>query len=297
MKSFKSHFKFNKDERSGIYFLLVLVVILQLIYFVVVMGFFQAPTINLTIDQELQSKIDSLKNQSLKKDTLHIYPFNPNYITDYKGYVLGMSTEEIDRLIAFREKGEFVNSAAEFQKITQVSDSLLVLISVYFKFPEWTRKNDIQPSASVQNSRLVTKENKKRDIVIQDLNTATAMDLQKINGIGEKLSARIVKFRTTLGGFLVDDQLYDVYGLDIEVADRLLTYFRVQSKPSVELININTASAYELSKLVYINYELAKRIIDYRDENGVFVSVADLVRIEEFPSNKIDRIKLYLTLD
>ena len=297
MKSFKSHFKFNKDERSGIYFLLVLVVILQLIYFVVVMGFFQAPTINLTIDQELQSKIDSLKNQSLKKDTLHIYPFNPNYITDYKGYVLGMSTEEIDRLIAFREKGEFVNSAAEFQKITQVSDSLLVLISVYFKFLEWTRKNDIQPSASVQNSRLVTKENKKRDIVIQDLNTATAMDLQKINGIGEKLSARIVKFRTTLGGFLVDDQLYDVYGLDIEVADRLLTYFRVQSKPSVELININTASAYELSKLVYINYELAKRIIDYRDENGVFVSVADLVRIEEFPSNKIDRIKLYLTLD
>jgi len=297
LKSFKSHFKFNKDERSGIYFLLVLVVILQLIYFVVVMGFFQAPTINLTIDQELQSKIDSLKNQSLKKDTLHIYPFNPNYITDYKGYVLGMSTEEIDRLIAFREKGEFVNSAAEFQKITQVSDSLLVLISVYFKFPEWTRKNDIQPSASVQNSRLVTKENKKRDIVIQDLNTATAMDLQKINGIGEKLSARIVKFRTTLGGFLVDDQLYDVYGLDIEVADRLLTYFRVQSKPSVELININTASAYELSKLVYINYELAKRIIDYRDENGVFVSVADLVRIEEFPSNKIDRIKLYLTLD
>tara|TARA_R110002049_G_scaffold20098_1_gene74298 strand:- start:1124 stop:1909 length:786 start_codon:yes stop_codon:yes gene_type:complete len=261
------------------------------------MGFFQAPTINLTIDQELQSKIDSLKNQSLKKDTLHIYPFNPNYITDYKGYVLGMSTEEIDRLIAFREKGEFVNSAAEFQKITQVSDSLLVLISVYFKFLEWTRKNDIQPSASVQNSRLVTKENKKRDIVIQDLNTATAMDLQKINGIGEKLSARIVKFRTTLGGFLVDDQLYDVYGLDIEVADRLLTYFRVQSKPSVELININTASAYELSKLVYINYELAKRIIDYRDENGVFVSVADLVRIEEFPSNKIDRIKLYLTLD
>lgn len=48
--------------------------------------------------------------------------------------------------------------------------------------------------------------------VILDINAATAEDFKTINGIGEKLSARIVKFRDRLGGFLTSEQLYDVYG-------------------------------------------------------------------------------------
>ncbi|MCK0158402.1 helix-hairpin-helix domain-containing protein [Cellulophaga sp. F20128] len=275
----------------------MILVILQLLYLVITMGVFQTPTTQLTTDAELQRVIDSLKNQSLKKDTLHIYPFNPNYITDYKGYVLGMSTSEIDRLIAFRQKDLYVNSAVEFQKVTQVSDSLLELISGYFKFPDWTKKSAVQSDTSIQGANLAKKESTESTIVVQDLNTATALELQKVKGVGEKLSARILKFRASLGGFLVNEQLYDVYGLDVEVANRLLTYFEVQHEPSVTLVNINTATAYEISKIVYIKYGLAKNIVAYRDKNGGFVSFSDLLDVPEFPAKKIDRIKLYLTLD
>ena len=75
-----------------------------------------------------------------------MYPFNPNYITDYKGEQLGMSLLEIDRLLAFRENNKFVNSKDEFQKVTKVSDSLLHKIAPYFKFPEWVVKKDKQSS-------------------------------------------------------------------------------------------------------------------------------------------------------
>ncbi len=68
--------------------------------------------------------MDSLKNHQ-PKASLKIYPFNPNYMTDYKGYTLGLSTAELDRLFVFRKKGNFVNSAKDFQTVTQVSDSLL----------------------------------------------------------------------------------------------------------------------------------------------------------------------------
>ena len=52
--------------------------------------------------------------------------------SDFKGYRLGMSIEEIDRLHKFREQGKFVNSIKRFQEITQVSDSLLNIIAPYF---------------------------------------------------------------------------------------------------------------------------------------------------------------------
>ena len=40
-----------------------------------------------------------------KKDT--IYPFNPNFISDYKGYKLGMSIQEIDRLHQYRAQNKY----------------------------------------------------------------------------------------------------------------------------------------------------------------------------------------------
>ena len=84
----------------------------------------------------MQTEIDSLKAIS-KEDVYKITPFNPNFITDFKGYKLGMKVSEIDRLLAFRKTNKYVNSAQEFQKVTQVSDSLLAVIAPYFKFPDW----------------------------------------------------------------------------------------------------------------------------------------------------------------
>jgi DNA uptake protein ComE-like DNA-binding protein len=247
----------------------------------------------LNINNNLQVRIDSLKNASLTSDTLKIYPFNPNFISDFKGYTLGMSVAEIDKLHNFRETNKFVNSAAEFQKVTKVSDSLLKIISPYFKFPEWVTRQKYKP---VMVNRVKNVDAIAEIVIWKDLNTATADELREINGIGEKLSTRIIKFRNRLGGFLVDDQLFEVYFLDEEVAKRILKKFKVISKPNIVKININTATAYEMSKLIYIQKEVAERIVNYRNLNGSIKSLNELLKIEEFPAERIDRIDLYLSL-
>ena len=38
-------------------------------------------------------QLDSLKKKSSKKKKFKIYPFNPNYISDYKGYQLGLNVD------------------------------------------------------------------------------------------------------------------------------------------------------------------------------------------------------------
>jgi len=241
-------------------------------------------------DAVVQAKIDSLAVISLQKDTIRIYPFNPNFITDFKGYTLGMSVEEIDRLHDFRRKDKFVNSVIEFQNITKVSDSLLNIISPYFKFPEWTQNR------KSKTSNASTSSYKAKKVIWKDLNIATAEDLKKISGIGEKLSARIIKFRDRLGGFLIDDQLFDVYGLEADVVERALKQFKVITKPDIIKINVNTATTEELSKLIYLQKHVAESIVNYRNLNGSINSLNDLVKIEEFPAERINRIALYLSL-
>lgn len=289
MSSFKSHFTFNKQERSGIFFLLFFLIIVQLGYYL-----YQTNTVgrssSFVPDNVVQAEIDSLKTISLKKDKVHVYPFNPNFITDFKGYTLGMSVEEIDRLHELRSKDEFVNSAIEFQNVTKVSDSLLKTIAPFFKFPEWTQnKNRKTYNVSTSNYKV-------KKVIWKDLNTATAEDLKKISGIGEKLSARIIKFRDRLGGFLIDDQLSDVYGLEADVVERALKQFKVITKPNIVKINVNTATAEDLAKLIYLQKQVAESIVNYRNLNGSINSLSDLVKIEEFPAERINRIALYLSL-
>ena len=56
-------------------------------------------------------------------------------------------------------------------------------------------------------------------------------------------------------------------------------------------ININNASYKELEELPGIGEATAKKIIDYRDENGKFEKIEDLKKVKGVGSNKYDKIK------
>ncbi|MGB1043152.1 MAG: hypothetical protein ACPGU6_07145, partial [Tenacibaculum sp.] len=107
MKIFKSHFWYNKRQRNGIFFLLLLIVVLQAIYVYVNFSSDDKVNTNTTELLAFQKELDSLKRIALEKRKPKIYPFNPNFITDFKGYQLGMSINEIDRLHFFRKKNKY----------------------------------------------------------------------------------------------------------------------------------------------------------------------------------------------
>ena len=289
MNRLKSHLRFSKNQRNGILLLVLFIVLLQIIYLNV--DFSKEPVLDIHSEAVivLQTEIDSLKQIALEPKQTEPRKFNPNFITEYSGYTLGMSPVEIDRLHQFRETNQWINSVADFKRVTQVSDSLLDEISPRFQFPEWV--TNPRPRTNTWNSR--TEKTFAQKI---DLNKATAEQLQEINGIGEVLSKRIVSFRERLNGFLVDDQLHDVYGVEYGVVKRILAEFTVKEKPEVVKININTASASDIATLPFISFNLAKEIVDYRLLHEGFKLMEELENVEGFPAQKIDRFALYLTL-
>lgn len=283
----KSLYLYSFNQRKGIFLLLLVMIFTQAIYF------FWSSNTTPQKDKEdhqwlaLQSHVDSLK-QVKEEFKPTIYPFNPNFISDVKGYRLGMSVEELDRLFAFRKQNKYVNSAKEFQSVTGVSDSLLAVISPYFKFPDWVN----QPQ-----KEYVKFENKISDVKPKtkiDINLATQEDLIKVYGIGLALSERILKQREVLGGFASMEQLAFVWGLNPDVIENVNKSFAVVSTSGIKKIKINDLSIKELSKFPYFNYTIAKEIVTYRSMKGDIQNIEDLTKINGFPVEKLKFIALYL---
>jgi DNA uptake protein ComE-like DNA-binding protein len=290
MNKLKSYFLFSREHRSGIFLLFAIIIVIQLGYFFLKDSFIYGN--NNSEDKAwllVQKEIDSLKDiQATKKDT--IYPFNPNYITDYKGYKLGMSIQEIDRLQAYRKKGKFVNSAQEFQQVTQVSNAFLSKISPYFKFPDWVKNKGITTSEKFH--KFLPKEKEK--IIQKDINVATREDLIAVYGIGEKLADKILQEKEKLGGFVSMEQFQFMWGISPEAISDLEKRFTIKSQIGIKKIAINDLSQKELAKFPYFNYALAKEIVIYRTMNSGIKNIDDLTKIKGMPNEKIKIIALYL---
>jgi DNA uptake protein ComE-like DNA-binding protein len=268
---------FSKKQRSGVFLLILITLSIQCFYF-----FYDFDVVydNSNDDQIalFQREVDSLvKSRQSSLDSVYFY--NPNFISDYKGYLLGMSLEEIDRLHSFRKTGQFVNSVNSFQKITLISDSLLQVMSPSFKFPDWKVFNGAKKSYE------------------KDLNSANVKDIKKAVRISYKLAHRIINFREKLNGFLSIDQLNDVYGITNDVIEKMKRKFVLESFPTIKKININLATAKELSQLVYISDYLAVNIVDERLLREGFSDLNELRFVQGFPLEKLERIKLYLTIN
>lgn len=270
---------FTKKQRLSVLVLLGIIIVLQAMIYAT--RYLQpANRAELIIDPDLQKEIDSLKQKALKKYEPRL--FNPNFINYERGFRLGMSPEEVDRLLEFRTQGKYVNSAAEFQKITGISDSLLHAMSPYFKFPEWTKSSN----------RVESRE--KPVLKKVDLNKATYNDLVALKGIGDYFANAVLNEREKLGGFVSVEQLQYIKGLRPEAVTLLKQSTFIKNKPAIVKVNINTASREELIQIPYITSRIAREIVVLRSKEDRPLRKEDLEKISSLPLDKLKIIELYL---
>ena len=126
-----SFFKFTKTQRIGLVVLFALSVSLQLFYFLTDFTSVEEHSVEEQAWLNFQSDIDLQKEKNLN-DKYEMRPFNPNFITDFKGYKLGMTVEQIDKLLAFRKQNKY-DFASRVCSQTQSFGGLLVRARSYFE--------------------------------------------------------------------------------------------------------------------------------------------------------------------
>ena len=267
-------FILSKPQRGAVLILLVLLIAVQL-YRLLVNSPELSP-VDLSQAQSYQTQLDSLKIKE-NAQTPIVYQYNPNYLTDYRAYTLGLPPEAFDKLLRYRQTNSYVNTPKQFQEVTKLSDSLMEKLLPQLKF----------------SKPLFKSKTKNRIVLKKDINKASASDFQEVSGIGAVLSERIVKYRSFLSGFSVLEQCYEVYGLDSLVVQRLWERFEIQSLPEIERLDLTTVSLQELEQIPYLNRADARKIIAHRTKNKG-ISTATLSELFVNSPNKLQRIKLYL---
>ncbi|MCS6981071.1 MAG: helix-hairpin-helix domain-containing protein [Flavobacteriales bacterium] len=141
-------------------------------------------------------------------------------------------------------------------------------------------------------------------------------------GLSPRQTAALLKYRRKGGRFRSAEDLKKLYVVDEDFYQRVAPYIRLDTdslKPKVtfdsiriderhvtkksfkkvnsqKLVNLNDASASELTRIPGIDEALAQRIIEYRNKVGGFTSVQQLFKIREPEPGFWERVLPYFTV-
>jgi competence protein ComEA len=156
----------------------------------------------------------------------------------------------------------------------------------------------------------------KGELFYFDPNTATEEEFIKL-GVREKTITTILNYRAKGGKFFKPTDLERIYNLRHEEYERLLPYVQIEtaaenqaasapvfsSSPSKKIeqkqqaavtVDINTADTAQWKMLRGIGSGYAKRIVNFRNKLGGFVSVAQVAETFGLPDSVYQTIKPYL---
>ncbi len=116
-------------------------------------------------------------------------------------------------------------------------------------------------------------------------------------------SSTIKELVEKAGGFLESADKEAIL-LDTEINDRTLVYIPPKSnfqteceiEAQKEKININEATAKELSSLDGVSLTLGEKIVSYREENGPFLTIEDVKLVSGIGDATYQKIRDYIRL-
>lgn len=210
------------------------------------------------VDQLLPHvKINFPEPEPIKKDDEigknvpdSLFNFDLNTVVYAELLKLGFSDRTAHTFINYRNVIGKFKKKEQLKSVYGISDAFYEKLSPYILFPTINLK----------------------DSIVVEINSAMATDFEKLRGIGEVLSNRIIKYRNYLGGFYSVDQLQNVYGLSDEVYNNIKKRLIV-NKNLIKKINVNFAREDELKKLPGCSRELAVEIIELRSQKGAFTNI------------------------
>jgi competence protein ComEA len=202
-----------------------------------------------------------------------LFEFDPNTLSPEGWKKLGLRDKTINTIQNYLSKGGKFKAPEDVKKIYGLFPNEYERIAPYIRISNNATTNN----ETIYKSINTTKSNSNTYRIIE-INTADTSDFISLPGIGSKLAWRIVNFRDKLGGFHNINQIAETYGLPDSTFQKIKSYLKL-TDPNVKKININTASVDELKTHPYIRYQLARPIVAYREQHGLFSKPEDLKKI------------------
>lgn len=98
------------------------------------------------------------------------------------------------------------------------------------------------------------------------------------------------------GVFIFALIMFNIYDITVDKTEKFAYTAGEIEALDVELININTADLNTLCKLSGVSELTAQKIIDYREENGDFLSIEEIMEVKGIGEKTFLKIKSQITI-
>lgn len=277
------YFTFNRSERAGIRFLLV--IILFLLSAIIAVPYiipeqqadytefdakvrdFLATADTLPQKKPYEKKYytsQHYKKQYRQKQLPVIRRFDPNGLPAEQWVQMGLSEKQAQVVKRYELKNGPFRQKEDLKKIFVISEDFYARIAPFVMFEPLVITDSAQTKTTTAP-------------VYLDLNTATREQLMEVKGIGEVLADNILAYKDRLGGYCRVEQLMEVKYMREENYQAVKSCFYTDNATQeLRRININYASFKEIVRHPYLDYDQTAKIVEYRRKQGHFKDVKEL---------------------
>ena len=301
--SIKELFYFSKSDRKAILFLLVAIVVI----FVAIRW---SSGLSVTPEKPVTEQRKALKRSVSSRHSdndwrldeptpmaIHLTPFDPNPAPPEQLLALGLQPWQVRSLLKYRSKGGVFRQPSDFARLYGLTLKQYRQLEPYIRISD-----DYRPAADFIASKrphaMHQRDTLRYPVKLKAgmhvfLNSADTTDLKKVPGIGSYFARQIVNYRNRLGGFSSIEQLAEIEDFPIES----LTFFAVSTDElgKIHRLNVNKLSLNELKRHPYINFYMARAIVDFRRLHGDLQSLDQLKLLKDFSEEKVRRLQPYVT--
>lgn len=242
-----------------------------------------------------------------------LFAFDPNDADSIALARLGLSPRIIQNIYKYRSKGGVFRRTEDFAKLYGLTAGQYRQLAPYIRISD-----DYRPASEVYGSSErpsfsgggvtfddeqhyaqrvnVTPEDsmahpvKVRQNETINVSTADTTQLCRIPGVGRYFARQVFNYRDRLGGFTSKQQLLEIEGFP----ESALQHITIDTQ-AIRKLNINTASNEQLRRHPYIDFRMARDIINYRKTNGPFHNVDELRNARIFGEKRLQALIPYFT--
>lgn len=220
------------------------------------------------------------------KKQVALHPFDPNLL-DSAGFTeLGLSPRQASSLIRYRERCGGFRNKEDLARVKVLSHAL---------FLQWEPYIRIEPKATLASAGFRKAEQATERISNSpiNLNTADTTALMSLPLIGSGRARAIVAYRERLGGYIRIAQLQELRAIPDSVYQLIVGRVVCDSLP-LRKLRINFLPADSL-RHPYLSKQLARLIVNYRDQHGHFRGTEELLRLPLADAEILRKLAPYIS--
>ena len=293
----------KSDRRIMLALLVVAVVALTVLWLT---GSWQPPAETADADSIVAGKTAALRYQSQPIDEggpeqpTALFDFDPNTADSTALLKLGLERWQVRNIYRYRRAGGIYRRKEDFARLYGLTAGQYRRLEPHIRIGSDYRPAAELVGSSSQHPRSATASQSHRPDSLRYpvkitpgshvvLNTADTAELRHVPGIGVYFANEIVNHGRFLGGYVSVDQLDEIPDFPKEAKQ----YFVIHNATPKKL-NVNRLSLNELKRHPYINYYMARAIVDYRRLHGPIKSLQQLSLSRDFTPEAIKRLEPYV---